>query len=206
MFYLILFLIAAAILLYITSRWLRAELRELGAWLHEKWVVMRGGQSTERLIADTRAVFEREGLSAHFLVVSRQALPCYERLRREHLETADSEALPAAVVLALGMDLDARRLYLRAVITEREAAGRDVGRFLDFGDIHSLEPVTTLLPAGPAPAAERALEIRTRDPKDPPFHLALESDWGVAGEEIVERIRAMIEGRWRPEGIPVVVR
>lgn len=206
MFYLILFLIATAILLYMTSRWLRAELRELGAWLHEKRVVMRGGLSTERLIADTRAAFGREELSVHFLVVSRQVLPCYERLRREYLGLPAGEPLPAAVVLALGLDLDAGRLYLRTVITERDAPGRDVGRFLDFGDIRSLEPVAARLPAGPAPVAERALEIRTHDPRDPPFHLALEPGWGVAGEEIVERIRAMIEGRWRPEGIPVVVR
>lgn len=206
MIYLILFLTAAAILLYITSRWLRAELHELGAWLHERWVVMRGGQSTERLVADTRAVFEREGLNAHFLVVSHQVLPCYERLRRDYLETSVTEPLPAAVVLALGLDLDTRRLYLRAVISEQDTAARDIGRFLAFDDIRSLEAVTARLPAGPAPDAERALEIRTHDPRDPPFHLALESDWGVSGDEIVERIRAMVEDRWRPEGIPVVVR
>lgn len=206
MIYLFLFLTAVAILLYVTSRWLRAELHELGAWLRERWVVMRGGQSTERLVADTRGVFEREGLNAHFLVVSRQVLSCYERLQRDYLGTPVTQPLPAAVVLALGLDLDAERLYLRAVIGERDEPGRDVGRFLDFDDIRSLEAVAARLPAGPAPAAERALEIRTHDSHDPPFHLALESDWGIAGDEIVERIRAMIEDRWRPEGIPVVVR
>lgn len=206
MIYLLLFLAATAILLYITSRWLRAELRELGAWLHEKWTVLRGGQSTERLVADTRTVFEREGLNAQFLVISRQVMSCYKRLQRDHLDTPAAEPLPAAVVLALAADLDARRLYLRAVISEHDAPGRDVGRFLDFDDVLSLEPVPARLPAGPAPAAERALEIRTRNPQDPPFHLALEPDWGIEGNELVERIRAMLEGRWRPEGIPVVVR
>lgn len=206
MFYLILFLIAAAVLLYITSRWLRAELRELGAWLYEQWIVMRGGRSTEQLIADTRAVFEREGLNAQFLVVSRQALPCYERLRREYLEAPVAAPLPAAVVLALGLDLDACRLYLHAVITETDAPGREVGRFLDFDAVRSLEPIPARLPAGPAPVAERALEIRTIDPRDPPFHLALEPEWGVAGDELAERLEAMINGNWRPESLPVVVR
>lgn len=206
MIYLILFLAATAILLYVTSRWLRAELRELGAWLHEQWVVLRGGRSTERLVADTHAVFEREGLNAQFLVVSRQALSCYERLRREYLETPVAVPLPAAVVLALGLDLDARRLYLHAVITEADAPGREVGRFLDFDAVHSLEPIPARLPAGPAPTAERALEIRTAEPRDPPFHLALEPEWGVAGNELVGRLDAMINGHWRPDSLPVVVR
>ena len=206
MIYLLLFLAAAALLAYVTSRWLRAELREVRAWLAEKWVVGRGGLSQNALIESTRRAFEAEGLTPHFLLASRQAWPCYERLRREHLRATPTEPLPAAVVLALAADVDAKRLYLRAVVPASARPARDVGEFLDFGAIRSLEQIEARLPAGPAPAAQQALEIATSDEEQPPFHLALEPEWGPSPRELAERIRALVEGRWRPDSPPAIVR
>lgn len=206
MIYLLLFLAAAAILAYVTSRWLRAELHEARGWLAEKWVVSRGGLSQNALIAVTRRAFVAEGLELHFLVASRQTWPCYQRLRRDYMREQPAEPLPAAVVLALAADVDARKLYLRAVAPEPDGPARDVAELLDFDAIGALERVDARLPAGPAPAAEQALEIRLTDEDRPPFHLALEPEWGPSPAELAERIRALIEGRWRPDAPPAIVR
>ncbi len=206
MIYLLLFLAAAAILAYVTSRWLRAELREVRAWLAEKWVLRRGGLSQNALLEATRRAFAAEGLSPHLLVASRQTWPCYERLRHGHMDRTPAEPLPAAVVLALAADVDAKKLYLRAVAPEPGRPARDVAEFVDFDEIRSLERIAARNPQGPAPAAAEALEIRLADGDRPAFDLALEPEWGPSPAELAERIRALVEGRWRPESPPAIVR
>lgn len=206
MIYLLLFLVAAAILLYVTSRWLRAELRELRAWLGEKWTVRRGGESQASIIAAARHAFDAQGLEPHFMIVSRQVLHSYRQLRRHHIEQTPRQPLPAAAVLALAVDADARQLYLRAVIPDSGGPARDVAEFLHFDEIESVQAVPHRTPDGPAPTAERALEIVTTDPNRPAFHFALEPDWSVSADEITHRIRALLAGDWRPDAPPTVVR
>ena len=206
MIYLLLFLAAAAILAYVTSRWLRAELREARAWLAEKWVLRRGGLSQNALIEATRRAFAAEGLELHFLVASRQTWPCYERLRREHMGKTPAEPLPAAVVLALAADVDAGKLYLRAVAPDPRGPARDVTELVGFDEIRSLERIAARNPPGPAPAAAEALEIRLAGEDRPPFDLALEPEWGPSPAELAERIRALVAGRWRPDSPPAIVR
>ena len=204
MLYAILFLIALAVALYVTSRWLNAELRHAGGWLSEKLLLARGGQTPERMIADTRDAFAARELEPHCMLVSRQVARSYEHLRRAVIGRRVSNPLPAAVVFVLAVDVDRQFLYLRAVSATADDVGRDQRWFIPFRDIHSIEPVESRLPGGVSPGADTVLEIRTAE--HPPCHLALEREWGVSPAEMHERIRAMIRDGWKPDGAPVVVR
>lgn len=205
MIYLLLFIAATLILLYVTSRWLRGELRELRAWLGEKLVVQRGGESQSNVIAGTQRAFEAAGLHLDFMIVSRQVLPCYEQLRRRHIEQTPADPLPVAVVLALAADTNARRLYLRAVVPQAGAPARDRTEFIDFDEIASVQTVDRTTPDGVAPGAEQALELTFADER-PPHHLNLEPDWSISPSEITHRIRGLLAGDWRPDAPPTIVR
>lgn len=206
MIYLLLFLVAAAILLYVTSRWLRGELRELRAWLGEHWAVRRGGESQASLLQAAQRAFDAEGLELQFAIVSRQVLPNYRALRRRHVERTPERPLPAAITLALAADPDARRLYLRAIVPATDGPARDSAQFLDFDQIESVQAVAQDTPNGHAPAAEQALELRPAGPDQPPFRLAIESAWGLGPEELTRRVRELLTGDWRPEAPPTIVR
>lgn len=205
MIYLLLFIAATLILLYVTSRWLRGELRELRAWLGEKLVVQRGGESQSNVIAGTQRAFEAEGLHLDFMIVSRQVLPCYEQLRRRHIEQTPADPLPVAVVLALAADTNARRLYLRAVVPQAGAPARDRTEFIDFDEIASVQTVDRTTPDGVAAGAEQTLELTFADER-PPHHLNLEPDWGISPSEITHRVRGLLAGDWRPDAPPTIVR
>jgi len=205
MIYLLLFIAATLILLYVTSRWLRGELRELRAWLGEKWAVHRGGESQSNTIAKTRQAFDAEGLQLDFMIVSRQLLPCYEHLRRRHIERTPGEPLPVAVVLALAADTNARRLCLRAVVPRAGRPAQDRTEFVDFDVIASVRTVDPATPDGAAPRADQALEFTFTDGR-PPHHLNLEADWSVSPSEIARRVRALLAGEWRPDAPPAIVR
>jgi len=205
MIYLLLFITATAVLVYVTSRWLRSELRELRAWLGEKWVVRRGGESQANLIDRARHQFEQQGLQLDFLIASRHVLPCYERLRRRHLERTPQDPLPAALVLALGADTGHRRLYLRTVVPRTSGPARDRDEFVDFDDVISVETVTPVIPKDLAPAAGRVLELRLGENR-PAHHLHLEADWSISPDEIASRVRDLLAGRWRPDTPPAIVR
>lgn len=206
MIYLLLFLFGASILLYVTSRWLSAEARGFGRWAREHWILARGGQSPERLIQTTRRAFTAEGLEPDFIVVAHQALPCYERLRRDYLGQVPEQPLPAGVVLALAADVDAGQVFVRAVVAQPGIPGREEAAFLRFDQVRSAELIPARLPEGVAPAADQALELVTTDANLPPLHLALEPEWGVDPKEIADRIRALLAGRWRPDAPPAIVR
>jgi hypothetical protein len=204
MIYLLLFIAATLILLYVTSRWLRGELRELRAWLGEKLVLQRGGESQSNVIAGTQRAFEAEGLHLDFMIVSRQVLPCYAQLRRRHIDRTPADPLPVAVVLALAADTNARRLCLRAVVPQAGAPARDRTEFIDFDEIVSVQTVDRTTPDGVAPGTDQALELTFGDDR-PPHHLNLE-DWSVSPSEIVLRVRGLLAGDWRPEAPPTIVR
>lgn len=205
MIYLLLFLAATAIFLYVASRWLRGELRELRAWLGEKWVVLRGGENQTSLIAAARRAFDAEGLQLEFLVVARHVVPPYEQLRRHRRNRTPSEPLPAAVVLALAADTDARRLYLRAVAPGSDSDTRDTAGFVDFGDVRGIELVPRTVPEHLAPAATQAVALDLGDDR-PVHHLHMETAWNLSPEELTRRIRALVAGEWRPEAPPTIVR
>lgn len=205
MIYLLLFLAATAIFMYVTSRWLRGELRELRAWLGEKRVLRRGGDSQSNAIASAQRAFENEGLQLDFMIVSRQILPCYEQLRRHHLERTPLQPLPVAIVLALAADTDARRLYLRNIVPRGNEPARDATEFLEFDQVKSIETVTRIAPTPLAPATDQALELKLRD-DDQPRHLHLETDWSISPAELARRIRDLLAGDWRPDAPPTIVR
>jgi len=205
MIYLLLFIAATLILLYVTSRWLRGELRELRAWLDEKWVVRRGGESQASLIDAAERAFQSARLNMEFLIVSRQVMYSYGQLRRQHIERIPSEPLPVAVVFALGADTGARRLYLRTVEPRPDRAAADNGLFVDFDEVRSVELVARATPEHSAPAGDQALELDLGGDR-PKHHLHIEPDWSISAEEIARRIRGLLSGDWRPENPPALVR
>jgi len=205
MIYLLLFIAATLILLYVTSRWLRGELRELRAWLGEKWVVRRGGESQASLVDAAERAFRSAGLQLDFLIVSRQAMHSYGQLRRQHIERTPGEPLPVAVVFALGADAGARRLYLRAVEPRPDRAATDNGFFIDFDEIRSVDLVARVTPEHGAPAGDRALELDLGGDRAK-HHLHIEPEWSISAEEIDRRIRGLLSGDWRPDNPPALVR
>lgn len=201
-----LLLIGAAIAIAVLAwHWLRAELRHAAGWLGEKLLLARGGETPERLLADTRRAFDRRGLTPHFILVSSQVATFYGPLRRRHVGRRAQEPLPVAVTFVLGADVDAGMLYLRSVVAQQGGSGRETREIIAFDDIERIEHAPHGLPADIAPAADTALEIIAGGAR-PRYHMALEPQWAVAPAEVVDRVRAMIEQRRRPEAAPVILR
>lgn len=201
-----LLLIAAAIAISVLLwHWLRAELRHAAGWLRERLLLARGGETPERLLADACGAFGRRGLTPHFILVSSQAAAFYAPLRRRYVGRPVSAPLPVAVTFVLGIDVDAGMLYLRSIIAERDADGREAREFLAFDDIERIDHAPHGLAIDIAPAADTALEIVVAGGR-PRYHMALEAEWGVAPADVVDRVRAMVEQRRRPEPAPVIVR
>ena len=205
MIYLLLFLAATAIFLYVASRWLRGELRELRAWLGEKWVVHRGGESQDSAISRAENAFATRDLQMDFLIVSREIRDCHRELCREHVERTPGEPLPAAVVLALGADTNAKRLYLRTIVPNPAAPARDSSEFVDFGDVKAVATVPRTLDSHLPPAADQALSLDLGE-DHPPYHLHLEAGWNISPNELTRRIRDLVAGQWHPDAPPTIVR
>lgn len=205
MIYTLLLIGAAIAIAVLTWRWLRNELRHAAAWLSEKLLLMRGGETPERLLEDARGVFDERGLTPHFILVSSQVAAFYGPLRRRHVGPRSEAPLPVAVTLALGADVDAGVLYLRSVIAGRDGVGRETRELLGFDEIERIEHTPHGLPADITPVADTALEILAGGGR-PRYHMALEPEWAVAPGDVVDRVRALVEQRHRPEAAPVIVR
>jgi|GEM_PF-3349564 len=207
MIYPILLVIAAIVLAMFLWSWLSTELRNGAAWLRDRVRLARGGKTQQRLLDETRRAFEARGLEADCILVSSQVAPVYDNLRRQYIGRRPVVPLPVAVALALGTDVDAGYLFLRAVTAGVGEVGRDASEFFPFADVSRIEQVAQDLPEGIAPTAPRALEIVTGDSECPRrYRLALEDEWGVRGSDLVERVRAMIEDRRKPDPAPLIVR
>lgn len=201
-----LLLIGAAIAIAVLAwHWLRAELHHAAAWLRERLLIARGGETPGRLLEAARRTFEGRGLSPDLLAVSSQVARYYRPLRRRHVGAPAASPLPVAVTFALGADVDAGMLYLRSVVPGHSGHGHETHELLAFDDIERIEQVPHGLPADITAAADTALEVVARDGR-PRYHLALEPEWAVAPAEVVERVRAMVRQRHRPEAAPVILR
>lgn len=201
-----LLLIGATIAIAVLAwHWLRAELRHAAAWLGEKLLLMRGGETPERLIEDARGAFNRHGLTPHLILVSSQVATFYGQLRRRHVGRRAETPLPVAVTFVLGADADAGVLFLRAVVAGHDEAGRETRELIGFDEIERIDHAPHALPADIAPVADTALEIIAGGGR-PRYHMALEPEWAVAPGDVVERVRALVEQRRRPEAAPVIVR
>lgn len=206
MLYALLLLIAIALVTYFGGRWLLAELREASGAVGTRLKILTGGLTSDHLLARTRESLAARGLSADCIVLPSRVTRVYDALRREVIGRARAPALPAALVLALAVDVDRRTLYLRAVETPAGGAGREREAVHGFDEIAALRRVANAFPAALAPPGAEALELELGDAQAPRYHLVLEPDWGVAPADLVARVRAMIEAGERPAGAPVVVR
>lgn len=204
MIYTLLLIGATIAIAVLTWHWLRAELRHAAGWLGEKLLLMRGGETPERLLADARRVFDRHGLTPHFILASSQVATFYGPLRRRHVGRRTDTPPSVAVTFLLGADVDAGVLYLRSVVAGHDGIGRETRELLAFDEIERIEHAPHGLPADTAPVADTALEIIAGG--RPRYHMALEPEWAVAPGDVVDRVRALIEQRRRPEAAPVIVR
>lgn len=205
MIYTLLLIGATIAIAVLTWHWLRAELRHTAGWLGERLLLARGGETPERLLADTRRAFERRGLTPHLILVSSQVATFYGPLRRRYAGRRVEAPLAVAVTFALGADADAGMLYLRSIVAGRDEVGHETHDLLAFDEIERIEHAPHGLPADIAPVADTALEIVAGGAR-PRYHMALEPEWAVAPAEVVDRVRAVLEQRRRPEAAPVIVR
>jgi len=205
MMYIIVLVALILLVVYVTWRWLARELHDAAASARTAWRIRRGGRSPALLIEDARTALSARGLEPDCIVVSHDALELYDHLRARVIGQAAPPALPAAMVLALAIDVDARTCYLRAVETPAGQPGREAGAFHDLARIARLETVDHTGPDGLVATADRALEVEIDHPPRV-YRLALEPAWHVGPEEMATRLRRMLIEARKPAGAPVVVR
>jgi hypothetical protein len=205
MLYIIVLVALILLVGYVTGRWLARELRGAAASARTAWRIRRGGRSPALLIEDTRAALFARALEPDCIVVSHEALELYDRLRARVIGQAAPPALPAAMVLALAIDGDARTCYLRAVETPPGQPGRETAACHELDRIARVEVVDHTGPAGLVATADRALEIEIDEPARV-YRLALEPAWHVSAEDVAARLRRMLIEARKPAGAPVVVR
>jgi len=203
MIYPILLIIALILLGIFLWTWLSREIRAAGAWLRDRILIARGGTTQQHLLEETQRACRERGLAPDCILVSGQVTEVYDHLRRRVIGQRADGTLPSAVALALGADVDAGSLFVRAVEAPADDIGRDTSAFIPFADISGIEQVEQDLPAGLAPKAESAIEIVTAQQR---YRLSLEERWGVSARDLVERIRAMIEDGRKPDAAPLIVR
>ena len=206
MMYIILLLILGFLVLYFTSRWISAEAREAIAGARTALRIRRGGRTAALLVDETRAAFQAQALEPDLIIVSHNALDLYDRLRARVIDRADRPDLPNATVLALGADIDAGRLYLRAIDTPAGQAGRETASFHSFDTVTAIETTAHEGPEGLVPPGQEAvaLILSTADPSE--YRLAAEPAWHLSANDLARRLRSIIQDRSRPAGAPVILR
>lgn len=207
MLYAIIFIVAAIVLVYVVTLWILKESREAKGALGERIKRLTGGLTPESLLEATQSACRDQGLSPDFMVVSRGVTPVYDELRRSILREPAGSALPAGLALALAVDVDAKRLILRAIEAPkpgRIASDRNVS--LAFGDINAVETVTCRFPAELAPGGDEALSIGVSGTPTVAYHMVVEPAWAVGADELAQQLHRMIFEGHRPPAAPVVVR
>lgn len=206
MMYIIVLALLVLLVAYLTWLWLSAEMRDAVRAARVAWRVRRGGRTPSLLVEEACRRFWDEGLEADFVIVTNEALDLYDRLRERVIGRTDRPDLPAAIVLALGIDVDGRMLYLRSVDTPAGASGRETAGLHPFGAVVRIETVANDGPEGLVPPGEQALAIDLGH-GDPAHHrLVLEPGWHLSPRDVANRIRAMVLQREPPAGAPVYVR
>lgn len=206
MMYVVVILIGALLIAYFGGRWLLRELRELGAILRRALTLATGGQTTDNLIHETQAACRDHGLGTPDLVaVPSSAGMLYDTLRKQVLARVPQPGLPAAVGLALAIDVDSGTLYLHSVTAPDGEAGTERNDFVAFGDITGIRSVSSEQNPWLGHHAQAALELQGAN-GIPRFQLPIDPAWGLDPEDFVEHIRAMVHGHRRPAGGSVILR
>ena len=200
-------LIALLLLIaYVTWRWLARELRDAYAALRVAVRQHRGGRSPARLVEETQSAFRARGLEPDFIVVSHESLDLYDALRAQVIDRETRPDLPAAMVIVLGIDVDARTVFLRAVDTPAARPGRETAVFHDCEAVASVRRCEHEGPAGLVAAGDEALELVVAGADPERYRLAVEPAWHVPAGDLASRIHQMVFEQARPRVGPVIVR
>lgn len=206
MMYVIVILIGVLLILYFGGRWLARELGELGAILRRRLTLATGGQTADNLVHEAQTACRARGLNTPDLVaVPSGAGALYERLRKQVLARVPEPGLPAAVGLALAIDVDSATLYLRSVTAPAGEAGAERNDFVAFADVTEIRSVPGEQNPWLAHHAQAALELQGSNGM-PHVQLPIDPAWGLAPDDFVEHIRAMVRDRRHPPGGAVILR
>lgn len=206
MMYIIVILIGALLILYFGGRWLARELRELGAILRRMLTLATGGQTTDNLVREAQTACRARGLNTPDLVaVPSSAAALHDTLRKQVRGRVPEPELPAAIGLALAIDVESGTLYLRSISTPTGEAGTERSEFLTFDDITAIRSVPGEHNPWLDEHASAALELRGAN-GIPAFQLPIDPSWGLDPEDFVEHIRGMIRDHRRPAGGSVILR
>lgn len=206
MMYIIVILIGVLLILYFGGRWLARELGELGVILRRRLTLATGGQTADNLLQEAQAACRAHGLNTPDLVaVPSSAGVLYERLRKQVVARVPEPALPAAVGLALAIDVDSATLYLHSVTAPAGEAGTERCDFMAFDDITEIRCVPGEQNPWLAHHAHNVLELQGTHGL-PRVQLPIDPAWGLTPEDFVGHIRAMVHDRRHPPGGAVILR
>lgn len=206
MMYVVVILIGALLIAYFGGRWLLRELRELGAILHRALTLATGGQTADNLVHETQAACRERGLDTPDLIaVPSSAGALHDTLRKQVLARVPQPGLPAAVGLALAIDVGSGMVYLRFVTAADGEVGTERNDFVAFGDITGIRSVPSEQNPWLGHHAQAALELQGAN-GIPRYQLPIDPAWGLEPEAFVEHIRAMVHDHRRPAGGSVILR
>lgn len=206
MMYIIVILIGVLLILYFGGRWLMRELRELGAILHRALTLATGGQTADNLVQEAQTACRAHGLTTPDLVaVPSSAEALYDTLRKQVLGRVPEPDLPAAVGLALAIDIASGTVYLRSITAPAGEAGVERNEFVAFDGISEIRSVPSDQNPWLNHHAQSALELQRANGM-PRFQLPIDPTWGLDPEALVEHVRAMIHDHRQPAGGAVILR
>lgn len=207
MMYAILVLLLLFLAGYVLARWLRLVLSEGGQAAREAFRVARGDKTAKILIADARRRMEQDGCSVDFVVASTQAGRFTDNLNRDK-DRDVAPGLPVGLLFVIALDVERATLYMRGVdFAGDDGIAREFERSHAFSAVIGIDQVENPFPASLVPAIDTALRIVVVDDDEEGTAacLPLEPAWRIRGSDLVQRVRAMVEDRQRPEAPPVIV-
>jgi len=206
MMYAILILILAFLAAYVLGRWLRLMFSESRQAVRKAWVEARGGRTPGQLIADARAGLAGAGGELHFAVASTQADAILGRLPQRRTPGRAAHALRTDLLFVLALDVDQRRIYLQGIEAAGPGPQQLFSRTLSFSEVIGIDAIENPFGERLLPGVESALRLVVDEAGEPrTTSLPIDPAWRIRSDDLVARVRGMIEEGRRPNTTPVIL-